>query len=81
MVVDALLAKMRELLRNVCNWAALSLPIMSKSKSKPMEPGPDFSSKEVLDYLDKLTDPEQVADLVSCAVLARLNSGRRFWKL
>ena len=43
---------------------------MSKSKSKPMEPGPDFSSKEVLDYLDKLTDPEQVADLVSCAVLA-----------
>ena len=26
--------------------------------------------REVLKYLDKLTDPEQVADLVSCAVLA-----------
>ncbi len=70
-VVDALLAKMRELLEErVQLGLPFPFPIMSKSKSKPMEPGPDFSSKEVLDYLDKLTDPEQVADLVSCAVLA-----------
>lgn len=70
-VIDALLAKMRELLdERVQLGLPFPFPIMSKSKSKPMEPSPDFSSKEVLDYLDKLTDPEQVADLVSCAVLA-----------
>jgi len=72
-VVDALLAKMRELLdERVALGLSFPFPIMSKSKSKskPPEPLPDFSSKEVLEYLDKLTDPEQVADLVSCAVLS-----------
>ncbi len=69
-VVDALLAKMRELLdERVELGLAFPFPIMSKSEPKPKEPPPDLSSKEVLDYLDKLTDPEQVADLVSCAVL------------
>src|SRR5580704_17966741 len=70
-VVDALLAKMRELLdERVALGLSFPFPIMSKSKTKPVEPMPDFSSKEVLEYLDKLTDPEQVADLVSCAVLS-----------
>lgn len=71
-VVDALLAKMRELLdERVALGLPFPFPIMSKTKakSKPVEPAPDFSSKEVLEYLDKLTDPEEVADLVSCAVL------------
>jgi ATP-dependent Lon protease len=30
---------------------------------------PQFSPKEILTYLDSITDPEQAADLVSCAVL------------
>jgi ATP-dependent Lon protease len=69
LVVDALLAKVRELLEE---RVALGLPFPfpippSKGKS-PQEP-PGFSPKDVLDYLDKLNDPEQVADLVSCAVL------------
>ena len=34
-----------------------------------MAPTPSFSPKEILGYLDSLTDPEQTADLVSCAVL------------
>lgn len=70
-VVDALLAKMRELLdERVELGLPFPFPIMSKSKSKPVEPMPEISSKEVLQYLDKLSDPEQVADLVSCAVLS-----------
>lgn len=68
-VVDALLAKVRELLEE---RVQLGLPFpfpVSKADPKPDEPGPDVSPKEVLEYLDKLSDPEQVADLVSCAVL------------
>ena len=30
---------------------------------------PKFSSKEVLEYLENLPDADQVADLVSCALL------------
>ena len=30
---------------------------------------PSFSAKEIFGYLDSITDPEQVVDLVSCAVL------------
>jgi Lon protease-like protein len=68
-VVDALLAKVRELLED---WVKLDLPLPF-----PFSPGAkaaanqaEFSPQEVLKYLDRLTDPEQVADLVSCAVLA-----------
>ena len=57
--VDALLAKARELL---AERVALGLPL-------PAQSPPGHSPQEVLDYLDKLTDPEQFVDLVSCAVL------------
>jgi len=45
-------------------------PVMSPeaSESSPAAP-PSFSPKEILNYLDSITDPEQAADLVSCAVL------------
>jgi hypothetical protein len=68
-VVDGLLAKVRELL---AERLALGLffPFPVVSKGKPVEPPDGVSPKEVLGYLDKLTDPEQVADLVSCAVLS-----------
>lgn len=58
--VDALLAKVRELLKE---RIALNLP------SQGHEVIPPFSPKEVLGCLDSLTDPEQTADLVSRAVM------------
>ena len=30
---------------------------------------PSFSVKDVMQYLDSITDPEQTVDLISCAVL------------
>jgi len=68
-VVDALLAKVRELLEERV-VLGLGFPPPFATKSKPVEAAANFSAKDVLKYLDKLTDPEQVADLVSCAVLA-----------
>jgi Lon protease-like protein len=68
-IVDALLAKVRELLEERVTLG-LGFPPPFTSKSKAATSAADFSAKDVLKYLDKLTDPEQVADLVSCAVLA-----------
>lgn len=63
-VVDALLAKVRELLEErVSLGLGFPPPFAAEKASSP-------SATEVLKYLDKLTDPEEVADLVSCAVLA-----------
>jgi ATP-dependent Lon protease len=69
--VDALLAKVRELLEErVSLGLPFPFPVLPKGKSGG-GPSPELVAKEVLGYLDKLTDPEQVADLVSCAVLPR----------
>ncbi|HWD94647.1 MAG TPA: LON peptidase substrate-binding domain-containing protein [Verrucomicrobiae bacterium] len=65
--VDALLAKVRELLAE-CVERGLPLPPFAEASSDHKEP-PSFSPKEILGYLDTLTSPEQTADLVSCAVL------------
>jgi Lon protease-like protein len=59
--VDALLAKVRELLRERIE---LDLPFPS-----PFGEDASVSPAKILNYLDSLTDPEQTADLVSCAVL------------
>jgi ATP-dependent Lon protease len=59
---DALLAKVRELVRERFH---LGLPF-----SFPGEQPPAFPAKEVIGYLDSIASPEQAADLVSCAVLA-----------
>jgi ATP-dependent Lon protease len=68
--VDALLAKMRELLEERVNLGLpFPFPVMSPGKIETPAPPPSFSPKEILSYLDSLTDPEQAADLVSCAVL------------
>jgi len=67
--VDALLAKVRELLQErIALGLPFPFPVVS-SKPETNEPAPSFSPKEILGYLDSLTDPEQTADLVSCAVL------------
>jgi ATP-dependent Lon protease len=69
--VDALMAKVRELLEErVKLGLPFPFPPMSQSKTqKEKLTPPGFSPKEILNYLDSITDPEQAADLVSCAVL------------
>jgi ATP-dependent Lon protease len=66
--VDALLAKVRELLQERSELG-LPFPFPVVSSKSPAEAPPSFSPKEMLSYLDSLTDPEQTADLVSYAVL------------
>jgi ATP-dependent Lon protease len=66
-VVDALIAKIRELLEERVSLGLSFLPVAPKSKQT--SPPPGYSAEDVLEYLNKLTDPENVADLVSCAVL------------
>src|SRR3989454_1781457 len=69
--VDALVAKVRELVQERLQLGLpFPFPVMSsdKAESSPGAP-PSFSPKKILNYLDSLTDPEQAADLVSCAVL------------
>jgi Lon protease-like protein len=69
--VDALVAKVRELLEERIELGLpFPFPVMSPEKgSKENSASPSFSPKEILSYLDSITDPEQAADLVSCAVL------------
>jgi len=72
LVLDTLLAKVRELVEErITLGLPFPFPIVSKSdlENKNVPPPPAFSAKDVLGYLDKLSDPDQVADLVSCAVL------------
>jgi uncharacterized protein len=70
---DALLAKVRELLRE---RFALGLPFpltftpQSKTSAAAPEPPTPFSAKEVLGYLDSIANPEQAADMISWQVLA-----------
>src|SRR2546421_1134467 len=68
--VDALVAKVRELLEERIELGLpFPFPVMSPEKSKSNPAPPSFSPKEILSYLDSISDPEQAADLVSCAVL------------
>jgi Lon protease-like protein len=68
--VDALVAKMRELLAERIELGLpFPFPVMAPDKAEKGAPPPPVAAKEVLQYLDSITDPEQAADLVSCAVL------------
>ena len=73
MVVDALVTKVRELLEERIALG-LPFPFPVAPESKSVEAGqlvpPPSAAKEILKYLDGLANPEHVADLVSCAVLA-----------
>jgi ATP-dependent Lon protease len=42
---------------------------MAPDKSEKSASPPAVPPKEILNYLDSIADPEQAADLVSCAVL------------
>ena len=68
--VDALVAKVRELLEERIELGLpFPSPVMGSDKSPANLEPPSFSPKEILSYLDSISDPEQAADLVSCAVL------------
>jgi len=68
--VDALVAKMRELLAER-NQLGLGFPswLMVPGKAGSNLTPPLFSTKEVMHYLDSITDPAQAVDQVSYAVL------------
>jgi len=67
---DALLAKVRELLKERLDLGlTLPPPFMPQSKKGKPSQTPPFSSKEVMQYLDSIADPEQAADQVTIAVL------------
>ena len=70
---DALVLEVRDLL---AQRFQLGLPLPFPGAAKPTETGDDkpksstqLSGQEILDYLDKLANPEHIADLVSCALL------------
>jgi ATP-dependent Lon protease len=66
---NALLIRVREL---VAERIKLGLPFPFPMAAQPSggKPAPSaLSDREIARYLDSITDPEQAADLVSCAVL------------
>ena len=68
--VDALVGKMRELLEERTELGLpFPFPVMAPEKSKHGTVPPAIPPQEILHYLDSITDPDQAADLVSCAVL------------
>jgi Lon protease-like protein len=67
---DALLAKVRELLRERLEFGfPLPTPFVAQSKKNKPSPPPPLSAKEIMKYLDSIADPEQAADQVTVAVL------------
>lgn len=67
---EALMAKVRDLLEERLRLGLpFPFPVMAPGPAKSNSDPTSFSPKEILSYLDSLTDPSQVADLVSCAVL------------
>ena len=71
-VIDALVAKVHELVEERVRLGPFPFPFSAfKNASGPKKKGntSKFSAKEILDYLESLTDPDQMSDLVSCALL------------
>jgi ATP-dependent Lon protease len=68
--VDALINKVRDLLaERIGLGLTFPFPVMATGKSKRDSAPPSFSPKEVMQYLNSISDPGQVVDLVSGAVL------------
>jgi len=72
-VIDALIAKVHELVERRIEMGPFPFPFpvvkKASSKTKPSKASANFSVKEILNYLESLPDADQVADLVSCALL------------
>ena len=76
--VDALVLQVRDLLAQRFKLGLpFPFPVFSQPGMTPTGPLPSLPAKEILHYLDNLTTPEQVADLVSCAVLAGANERQK----
>jgi len=66
--VDALLAKVRDLVTERIQLG-VPFPFPLNTKSSKKKGANSMTIKEIVGYLDKLHDADQVADLVSCALL------------
>ena len=72
--IQGLVAKVHALVEERVGLGSFPLPFSAFQNSAAF-PGKSasgktkFSSKEILDYLESLEDPDQLADLVSCALL------------
>ena len=68
--IDALLAKVRDLVtERIQLGLPFPFPVTPKVKTKSKDAAAVLSVKEIVAYLDKLNDADQLADLVSCALL------------
>lgn len=67
--VDALVEKVRELVAQRLELAPFPSPFPLKKSADTKEQPAAFTKTEVLDYLEKLPSADQVADLVTCALL------------
>ena len=68
--IDALLAKVRDLVtERIQLGLPFPFPVTPKVKNKDKNAAAVLSVKEIVAYLDKLNDADQLADLVSCALL------------
>jgi ATP-dependent Lon protease len=67
-MVDALLAKVRDLVSERIELG-FPFPFPLASNSGKKKKSGSMTIKEIVNYLDKLHDADQVADLVSCALL------------
>ncbi|MDB6026163.1 MAG: hypothetical protein JWM68_2386 [Verrucomicrobiales bacterium] len=65
-MIDALLAKVRDLVNERVQLGLPSPKKIAKKKVNPLLP-----MKEVVRFIEELEDPDQVADLVSCTMLAK----------
>jgi Lon protease-like protein len=69
-VIDALLAKVHELVRQRVQDGPPPFPPSILKQGGKKSKANKYSPKDMLDYLESLTDADQVADLVSCALLS-----------
>jgi len=72
-MVDALVAKVHELVERRIEMGDCPYPFpalrSTDAPAKKPSGGAQFSAKDLMHYLENLQDADQVADLVSCALL------------
>ena len=69
LAIDALLARVRDLVNERVELGLVFGAQTSSKEAKP--PSSLLSPKDVVNFLEKIEDADQVADLVSCSMLSR----------
>jgi len=71
-LIDALVAKVHELVEERVQMAPPPFPFagLKSATGKKASSQENFAPGEVLQYLESIQDPEQLSDLVSCALLS-----------